>query len=93
MIDQVSITPKVKKQLRRLPSRIVDKLFAWVEAVKLKSLEEARKSPGFHDESLSGRRKGQRSVRLSIHYRAIYEIKKDGLVEFVNVEEVNKHEY
>jgi hypothetical protein len=33
-----------------------------------------RKVPGFHDEPLSGKRFGQRSLRLSKSYRAFYEI-------------------
>lgn len=55
-------------------------------------LEETRKVPGYHDEPLKGDRAGQRSIRLSRSYRAIYEVKKD-TVEFVSVEEVNKHDY
>lgn len=48
--------------------------------------------PGYHDEPLKGRRAGQRSIRLSRAYRAIYEIRVDD-VTFVSVEEVNKHDY
>ena len=56
-------------------------------------LEQTRKQPGFHDEPLKGRRKGQRSVRLSRAYRAVYEFRRDGSVEFISVEEVSKHDY
>jgi proteic killer suppression protein len=48
--------------------------------------------PGYHDEPLKGDRAGQRSIRLSRAYRAIYEIKED-TVKFLSVEEVNKHKY
>ena len=65
----------------------------WVEAVELRGLEEIRKIPGYHDEPLHGLRKGQRSIRLNRSYRAIYVVKSSRTVEFVNVEEVNKHEY
>ncbi|MEK7704351.1 MAG: hypothetical protein AAB426_05280, partial [Myxococcota bacterium] len=51
-----------------------------------------RRVPGYHDESLQGRRVGQRSVRLSRSYRAIYRVV-HGAVEFVRVEEVSKHDY
>ena len=61
-----------------------------VEAI---GLEEVRKVPGFHDEPLKGDRKGQRSIRLNRAYRAIYVANKGGTVEFVSVEEVNKHDY
>ena len=52
-----------------------------------------RKTPGYHDEPLRGERQGQRSIRLSRAYRAIYIIKNDREIEFVSVEEVSKHEY
>ena len=61
-------------------------------AVEHDGLDEVRKVPGYHDEPLKGDRAGQRSIRLSRSYRAIYEVKNDA-VEFVSVEEVSKHEY
>lgn len=60
--------------------------------MELRGLDEVRKIPGYHDEPLRGDRRGQRSIRLSRHYRAIYAIKKD-VFEFVEILEVNKHEY
>ncbi len=36
--------------------------------------------------------RGQRSIRLSRSYRAIYEIHEDGVSELVSVEEVSKHD-
>jgi len=51
-----------------------------------------RKIPGYHDEPLKGDRAGQRSIRLSRAYRAIYEIRKD-VAQLVSVEEVSKHDY
>jgi toxin HigB-1 len=83
----------VAKQLERIPSHIAKKFYAWVTAVKLVGLITVRKTPGFHDEPLLGARRGQRSVRLSREYRAIYIERKDGVIEFVEVIEVNKHEY
>jgi proteic killer suppression protein len=50
--------------------------------------KQLRKVPGYHDEPL----KGERSIRLTRAYRAIYEIKQD-TARFVSVEEVSKHEY
>ncbi len=64
----------------------------WVAAVEHDGLEEVRKVPGYHDEALEGDRTGQRSIRLSLAYRAVYEIKED-TARFVSVEEVSKHEY
>jgi proteic killer suppression protein len=92
MIRHVEITKRAEKQLRRVPQHIRANLTTWIAAVEWKGLEEIRKSPGFHDEPLKGDRFGQRSIRLSRSYRAIYEIKRD-TVEFVSVEEVSHHEY
>jgi proteic killer suppression protein len=67
--------------------------------VEEQGIEEAKKIPGYHDEPLRGEREGQRSVRLSRAYRAIYiefqeeEEKKKEMFDIVSVEEVNKHEY
>jgi proteic killer suppression protein len=51
-----------------------------------------RKRPGFHDEPLKGKRQGQRSIRLNKAYRAIYEVDPQE-PHFIEVVEVNKHEY
>ena len=64
-IFEVELSKKAIKDLERLPSYIVLKLQAWVEAVTHQGLRETRKVPGFHDEPLRGKRDGQRSIRLS----------------------------
>lgn len=84
---------KVIKQLRKLPTFVVDKLNAWVRSVETEGIREVRKIPGYHDEPLKGDRRGQRSIRLTKAYRAIYTESKTGEIEFIIVEEVNKHEY
>ncbi len=76
-----------------MPRHVAVKLQAWVEMVETQSLEEARKIPGYHDEPLFGKRRGQRSIRLSRSYRALYEVHDDGVGEIVSVEEVSKHGY
>jgi proteic killer suppression protein len=92
MIFRVEISRLAEKQLRKLPRHIVDNLLIWVAAVEHDGLEAVRKIPGYHDEPLKGDRAGQRSIRLSRAYRAIYEIKQD-TAKFVSVEQVGKHEY
>ena len=92
MIFRVAIARLAEKQLRKLPRHIVDNLMIWVAAVEHEGLEEVRKVPGYHDEPLKGDRTGQRSIRLSRAYRAIYEVKHD-TVRFVSIEEVSKHAY
>jgi proteic killer suppression protein len=93
MITEVALKPAVVKALRKLPEHVVHKLRDWVKSVKREGLEQVRKLPGYHDEPLKGQRAGQRSIRLTRAYRAIYVIRRDGSLEFVSVEEVHKHEY
>lgn len=83
----------VSKVLRKLPMFVVDKLNAWARSVEKFGIREVRKVPGYHDEPLKGQRKGQRSIRLSRSYRAIYTEYNDGEIEIILVEEVSKHEY
>jgi proteic killer suppression protein len=93
VIREVRVAAKAMKQLRKVPQRIAENLLIWIEAVRLDGLQEVRKIPGYHDEPLKGKRAGQRSIRLSGSYRAIYEINSEGVLKFVSVEEVSKHDY
>ena len=93
MINRVELSAGAKKDLRTVPAPVLKKFRAWIDDVEFNGLEEARKRPGYHDEPLKGDRRGQRSVRLNRSWRAIYEIKSDGSVEFVEVKEVNHHDY
>lgn len=92
-IFTVELSKSARKDLSKVPAYIVDKLDTWIDAVERSGLEQVRKVPGYHDEPLQGKRWGQRSIRLSLHYRAIYRILADHSIEFAQVEEVNKHEY
>lgn len=83
----------VTKQLLLLPDNILKKFYAWATAIEIIGANEVRRSPGFHDEPLKGKRYGQRSVRLNKAYRAIYISRLDGSLEIIEVIEVNKHEY
>jgi proteic killer suppression protein len=93
MIDTVVLSRRAQKDLRSAPHHVATKLLYWVGEVEAKGLEETRKQPGFHDEPLKGRRRGQRSIRLSRAYRAIYVIRRDGSAELVSIEEVSRHDY
>ncbi len=93
VIDRVVLSRLARRQLAKSPRHIAQKLLAWIDQVESEGLEETRKTPGFHDEVLRGQRSGQRSIRLSRSYRAIYVLKEDGELEFVSVEEVSKHDY
>lgn len=94
MINRVIITGGAKKDLRRAPAAVAEKLYAWVTAVSLVGLDEVRKIRGYDDHSLRGKRKGQRAIRLSLLWRAIYTLEKDDLkVQFVSLNEVTPHKY
>ena len=92
-IYRVIVSKQALKNLTRLPKYISLKLQAWVDDVSHRGLRNVRKIPGYHDEPLKGKRKGQRSIRLSRDYRVIYIIDESGIVHFVEIVEVNKHEY
>jgi proteic killer suppression protein len=91
-MDKV-VFDKVQKQLTKIPGYVVDKLMAWAMSVEMKGLREVRRIPGYHDEPLKGQRLGQRSIRLTKGYRAIYFEAHGGTVNLIILEEVNKHEY
>jgi proteic killer suppression protein len=93
MVRRVMLSMAVRKQLGKMPRHIVENLAAWVDDVETRGLEEARKVAGYHDEPLYGERQGQRSVRLSRSYRAIYVVRSQDIVEFVLIEEITKHAY
>lgn len=93
VIKIVHLSARAKKDIAKLPAFIVNKLLAWADDVEVRGLEEVRKISGYHDEPLKGDRKGQRSIRLNKAYRAIYIIKHERTLEFVEIKEVNKHEY
>ncbi len=92
-IFTVLLNEKTKHSLKKIPVHILIKLFEWIDSVSHDGLLEVRKQPGYHDEHLKGQRKGQRSIRLSKAYRAIYEITETGKMKIVEIVEVNKHDY
>ncbi len=92
-IYQVVISRKACKDLRKIPMHVAVKLRSWIITVGHFGLLEARKRKGYHDEPLQGKRFGQRSIRLNKSYRAIYTIGTDDKIHFIEILEVNKHEY
>ena len=92
-IFKVVLTKSAKQALVKMPLHIVRKLQAWIDDVEDVGLSEVRKIPGYHDEPLKGNRTGQRSIRLSKAYRAIYIIDQEGKIEIVKILEVSKHDY
>lgn len=92
-IFNVILTKQAKRDLLNVPRHIVKKIQAWIDNIEYDGLYEVRKISGYHDELLKGKRLGQRSIRLSKAYRAIYSIDQDYKIEVVKVLEVNKHDY
>jgi len=92
-IFTVILAKKAERDLKRLPLHIAEKFQVWVDMVENEGVRGTRKIKSFHDEPLKGNRKGQRSIRLNRAYRAIYIEQADGRLEFIEVLEVNKHDY
>lgn len=90
---RLELSKLARKQLVKLPTHIVRKFALWVDLVENEGLEAARAIPGFRDHALRGEWLGYHAIRLSDAYRAIYILRKDGSIETVFVEEVNKHDY
>ena len=65
IITRLELSKLARKQLKKLPRHIVENLAAWVDDVEDCGLEEVRKITGYHDETLHGNRRSQRSIRLS----------------------------
>jgi len=90
---KITLSKIARKQLDIVPCHIYRKYLYWIDLLQTIGLLEARKYKGFHDEPLKGERKGQRSVRLSKGYRAIYQEVSPGNYEVIEIIEVNKHDY
>lgn len=76
---------------RRIARQIRKKYEVWKNVVRHSGPEGLQKISGFNDEALSGQWKGYRSSRLSLDYRVIYRMERQGLK--VMVERVSKHDY
>jgi toxin HigB-1 len=92
-IFDVILSESAKRHLIKVPFYVAKKLQSWIENISIVGLRETRKISGYHDEPLQGKRKRQRSIRLSKGYRAFYCIKEDNSIEVIVVLEVNKHDY
>ena len=89
----VLIGDKAELQIIKVPDYIRDKLYQWVERVEEFGIGEIRKLKGFHDETLKGKRAGQRSIRLNRSYRAIYLQTTENELILLKIVKVTKHEY
>ena len=92
-MEKVIFAKRLDKILKKLPLSILDRFEYWVVSIRTIGIRETRKRKGYHDEPLKGKRKGQRSIRLSKAWRAIYREEKDGTINLIIVEEISKHDY
>ncbi len=81
----------IEKAIKKLPVTIVKKYEYWKNMVSLHGPDILRGRPGLHDEKLQGSRKDQRSSRLSLQYRVIYEVHEKEVVVYVI--EITPHKY
>jgi len=81
----------IEKVCRKLPKSVVKKYELWKNLVFRHGPDKLREFSGFHDEKLKGDRAGQRSSRLNIQYRIVYEVEKQSVTVFVI--EITPHKY
>ncbi len=81
----------IEKTCRQLPPQVVKKYELWKDLVFRHGPDILKSFAGFHDEKLKGDRAGERSSRLSLQYRVIYEV--DGNAVRVYVLEITPHKY
>ena len=81
----------LEKTVAKLPAPVVKKYEIWKDLVFRHGPDKLREFPGFHDELLKGDRKGQRSSRLSILHRVIYEVEREQVSVYVI--EISPHKY
>jgi plasmid maintenance system killer protein len=80
------------RSLAKAPRHVVAKFMLWRSQVVKNGLEAVQKVSSYHDETLLGKLKGIRSIRLSDGYRAYYRVGREEVI-CVIIEEVNKHDY
>ncbi|MCK5850800.1 MAG: type II toxin-antitoxin system mRNA interferase toxin, RelE/StbE family [Kiritimatiellae bacterium] len=79
------------KKLSRIPAEVLKRYEKWKDIVSISGPKGLKLIKGFHDESLRGKRQGQRSSRLGLQYRLIYKIKNKKL--YVKVIDITPHDY
>ena len=65
---------QARRNLKKLPEEILKRYEKWKDIVTISGPPGLRQIKGFHDEALTGQRKGERSSRLGSKYRVIYTI-------------------
>jgi mRNA-degrading endonuclease RelE of RelBE toxin-antitoxin system len=81
----------IAKQCKKVPQQVLNKYELWKNLVFRHGPDILKEFPGFNDEKLKGKRKEQRSSRLSLKYRVVYSI--NGEEISVYVLEITPHKY
>ena len=81
----------IPKQCKKLPLQVLKKYELWKDLIFRHGPSILKGFPGFHDEKLKGKKRGQRSSRLSLQYRVIYSVEKDIITVYVL--EITPHKY
>jgi len=79
------------KTCKKLPTQVLKKYELWKDLVYRHGPTILKNFPGFNDEKLSGIREGQRSSRLNLQYRVIYEVENEAVIVYVL--EITPHNY
>ena len=82
---------KLEKIMEKLPLQVVKKYELWKDIVFRHGPSKLKEFPGFHDEILKGDHAGQRSSRLNLQYRVIYQVEKE--IVTVYVIDITPHDY
>lgn len=83
---------RVDRQLSAaVPIEVLKRYEKWKDIAMLSGPQGLRLIKGFHDEALSGERKGQRSSHLGLQWRVIYAVAAEVLS--IQVVEVTPHDY
>lgn len=74
MPTEVNLSKLAVKQIQKAPLIIKEAILKWVDSVERFGLRETRRlgAKGLHDEPLSGKLEGVRSIRLSRSWRLYY---------------------
>lgn len=82
---------RLSRKFAKIPIEVQKRYEKWKDIVYLSGPSGLREIKGFHDEALSGERKGQRSSRLGLQYRVIYQVKSREVI--VEVIDLTAHDY
>lgn len=82
---------RLSRKFTKIPIDVLKRYEKWKDIVSLSGPKGLREIKGFHDQALSGERRGQRSSRLGLQYRIIYQVR--GQEVIVEVIDVTAHDY